>query len=122
MTRSSRLRIAIVIVLIAIVVGTLVLPSLFDWRATKAYARIARGDEETRVILYMGHPDTTAACGTQLQWDKDSLGANDGRCVRAVRYVGRRGVWVVGYSADAHVVSKYFETPGQIPSEVPAGK
>jgi len=73
MDKKSRLRIALVIVLIAIIVGVVVLPYLFDWRATKAYARIKQGDMETTVILYLGYPDIKGACGTQLQWDKYSL-------------------------------------------------
>ncbi len=122
MNRSARLRIALIIAAVAILFGVVVLPYLFDWRSGKAFARIARGDEETKVILYMGYPDATGGCGTQLQWDQDSLGANDGRCVREVRYKGRHGVWVVGYSADAHVISKRHEMPGQTPSEVPANR
>jgi len=122
MNQKSRLRIALAIFAAAVLTGVVVLPYLLDWRNGKAFARIARGDQETRVILYLGYPDAKGACGTQLQWDQDSLGANDGRCVREVRYKGRHGVWVVGYSADAHVVSKYFETPGQGPVEVPASK
>ena len=122
MDKKSRLRIALVIALIAVLIGVVVLPYLFDWRATKAYARIKQGDMETTVILYLGYPDIKGACGTQLQWDKDSLGANAGRCVREVRYKGRHGTWVVGYTADAHVISKYFEPSGQVPVEIPAGK
>ena len=122
MNRNARLRIALTIAAIAVLIGATGLPYLFDWRSGKAFARIARGDEETKVILYMGYPDATGACGTQLQWDQDSLGANDGRCVREVRYKGRHGVWVVGYSADAHVISKRHEAPGQIASEVPSSK
>ncbi len=85
------------------------LPHLLDWRSGKAFARIQQGDEETKVILYMGYPSGSGGCGTQLRWDADSLGANDGRCVREVRYQGRRGSWMVGYSANGHVVSKHFD-------------
>ena len=122
MNRSARLRVAIGIALIAIVIGALLLPHLLEWRNARAFARIAKGDQETRVILYLGYPDAKGSCGTHLRWDGDSLGANDGRCVREVRYQGRHGVWVVGYSADAHVVSKYYETPDQLPVEVPPAK
>lgn len=109
MNRSARLRIALAIVAVAVLVGIVLLPLLFDWRSAKAYGRIKQGDEETKVILYLGYPTSTGACATQLQWDQDSLGANDGRCVREVRYQGRHGTWVVGYSGDGHVVSKHFE-------------
>lgn len=122
MNRSARLRVALVIALIAIVIGAVLLPGLLEWRNARAFNRIAMGDQETRVILYLGYPDAKGSCGTPLRWDRDSLGANDGRCVREVRYQGRHGVWVVGYSADAHVVSKYYQTPDQLPAEAPSAR
>jgi cytochrome oxidase Cu insertion factor (SCO1/SenC/PrrC family) len=122
MEQKARLRVALIIFAVAIVVGLVGLPYLLDWRSGKAFERIARGDQETRVILYLGYPDARGGCGTQLRWDQESLGANDGRCVTEVRYKGRHGAWVVGYSADAHVVSKYFETPGQTAPEVRAAQ
>lgn len=109
MTRSARLRIALAIAAVAIIAGVIGLPYLFDWRSAQAYGRIQPGDTETKVIMYLGYPDASGACGTQLQWDQDSLGANDGRCVREVRYRGRHGTWVVGYSATKQAISKYFE-------------
>jgi hypothetical protein len=121
MNRQSRLLIALLIAAAGILAISVGLPYLMDWRSGQAFARIARGDTETHVILYMGYPDAKGGCGTQLQWDQDSLGANDGRCVREVHYQGRHGLWVVGYSADAHVISKYFQKSGQGPVEVPAG-
>jgi hypothetical protein len=113
MNQQTRLRIALIIFGAAIVIGFFGMPYLLDWRSGKAFARIAQGDSETRVILYLGSPDAKGACGTQLRWEQESVGANDGRCVREVRYKGRRGSWVVGYSADGHVVSKYFDLVGQ---------
>jgi len=111
MARADRLRIALAIFAIAVLAGVVLLPRLMDWRSGKAFARVQQGDEETKVILYLGYPSSSGACGTQLRWDADSLGANDGRCVREVRYNGRHGTWVVGYSANGHVVSKYFDAP-----------
>lgn len=109
MNRAARLRIALAIAAAAILAGVIGLPYLFDWRSGKAFARVRQGDEETKVILYLGYPSHTGGCGTQLRWNEDSLGANDGRCVKEVRYNGRHGIWVIGYSADGHVVSKNFE-------------
>jgi hypothetical protein len=108
MDQKARLRIALVIGAVAIVAGAVLLPPLLDWRAGKAYARIQQGDTETKVIMYLGSPDAREACGAQLRWDQDSLGANDGRCVRQARYRSRHGDWVVGYSVDRVVVSKYY--------------
>jgi hypothetical protein len=110
MTRSARLRIALVIAAVAIALGVALLPPLLDWRAGKAFARIQQGDAETKVILYLGAPDAKGVCGTELRWDDGDLGPNDGRCVRETRYRGRHGTWVVGYSADGHVVSKHFDS------------
>lgn len=109
MDQKTRLRIALAIGAVAIIAGALLLPPLLDWRSGKAYARIQQGDAETKVIMYLGSPDAKEACGAQLRWDQDSLGANDGHCVRQSRYRGRHGTWVVGYSAERLVVSKYFE-------------
>lgn len=109
MNQKARLRIALVIVAVLIVIGALLMPPLLDWRSGQAFARIQQGDAETKVIMYLGYPDTKASCAAQLFWDGDSLGANDGRCVREVRYRGRHGTWIVGYSEDRHVVSKHFE-------------
>jgi len=109
MTRAARLRIALAIVAVAILAGVILLPYLLDWRAGKAFARVQQNDEQTKVILYLGYPSSIGGCGTQLRWNEDSLGANDGRCVREVRYNGRHGAWVLGYSANGHVVSKYFD-------------
>lgn len=109
MTRAARLRIALVIVAVAVLAGVIGFPYLFDWRSAQAFARIKQGDEETKVIMYLGYPTSSGGCGTQLRWDADSLGANDGRCVKEVRYNGRHGVWVVGYSANGHVLSKYLD-------------
>jgi hypothetical protein len=121
MNQSTRLRIALVIFAAAILLGVVGMPYVLDWRSGVAFARIAPGDQESLVIQYMGNPDAKGACGTLLQWNQDSLGANDGRCVREARYKGQRGSWVVGYSADARVISKHFQTPGQNPVETPAG-
>lgn len=109
MDQKTRLRIALAIGAVLIVAGVLLMPPLLDWRAGKAYARVQQGDAETKVIMYLGYPDAKESCGPQLRWDQDSLGANDGRCVRQSRYRGRHGSWVVGYSTDRLVVSKYFE-------------
>lgn len=109
MARADRLRIALAIFAIAVLAGVVLLPRLMDWRSGKAFARVRQGDEQTKVILYLGYPSSSGGCGTQLRWNEDSLGANDGRCVKEVRYGGRHGVWVVGYSANGQVVSKYFE-------------
>jgi hypothetical protein len=109
MTRDQRLRIALIIFAVAVVVGVIGMPYLTDWRSDQAFARIKQGDDEKLVTLYMGYAEHAGGCGTQLRWNEDSLGANDGRCVKEVRYNGRRGAWVVGYSANGNVVSKYFE-------------
>lgn len=109
MNRSARLRIALAIAAVAAVAGVILMPRLLDWRAGKAFARVQQGDEQTKVIMYLGYPSSTGGCGTQLRWNDDSLGANDGRCVKEVRYNGRGGVWVLGYTATGHVVSKYFD-------------
>lgn len=113
MTQKKRLAYALLIVLAIAVVGAVLMPQVLQWRASKAFGRIAQGDAETKVVMYLGYPDSTRNCGTQLQWGADSLGANDGRCVREVRYWAHRGSWVVGYAADRHVVSKYFENADQ---------
>ncbi|MDR3416835.1 MAG: hypothetical protein P4L83_11675 [Nevskia sp.] len=110
MTRRTRLRIALVIAAVAVVLGTLLLPSLFDWRAGKAFARIQKGDAASKVALFLGVPSSSGGCGPELRWDEDRLGANDGRCVREDRFKVRRGTQVVGYSADGHVVSKYLDS------------
>lgn len=109
MNQQARLRLALLIGAIAILAAALLLPPLLDWRAGKAYARIQKGDAETKVMMYLGPPDAKQVCGAQLRWDQDSLGANDGRCVLEARYRGRHGTWVVGYSAGRMVVSKYYE-------------
>ena len=109
MSRAARTRIALVIVGIAALVAVVGLPRLADWRSAQAFARIKQGDTEKLVTLYMGYAAHGGGCGTQLRWNEDSLGANDGRCVKEVRYDGRGGDWVVGYSANGQVISKYFE-------------
>jgi hypothetical protein len=114
MTQKKRLTYALLIALAIAVVGVLLMPHVLQWRAAKAFDRIAQGDAETKVVMYLGYPDSTRNCATQLQWGADSLGANDGRCVREVRYWSHGGSWVVGYGADRHVISKYFEPAGQV--------
>jgi hypothetical protein len=109
MDQKARLRIALAIGAAAIAAGAQLLPPLLDWRAGKAYSRVQQGDAETKVILYLGAADAQGSCGPQLRWDRDSLGPNDGHCVREARYRGRHGAWVIGYSAERLVVSKYFE-------------
>ncbi|MBV8062247.1 MAG: hypothetical protein JOY51_01560 [Nevskia sp.] len=109
MNRAARLRIALAIAAVLILAGMILLPRLLDWRAGKAFAQVRQGDAESLVQMYLGYPSNSGACGTQLRWDEDSLGGNDGRCVREVRYLGRSGARVVGYSANAKVVSKYFD-------------
>jgi hypothetical protein len=109
MTRAARLRLALAIAAAVVLAGVILLPRLLDWRAGKAFARVQPGDEQTKVIMYLGYPSSSGGCGTQLRWNEDSLGANDGRCVKEVRYDGRHGVWVLGYSAAGRVVSKYFD-------------
>ena len=110
MTQKKRLAYALALALV--IVGAVLMPRLLHWRAAKAFGRIAQGDAETKVVMYLGYPDSNRNCGTQLQWGQDSLGANDGRCVREVLYSARGGSWVVGYGADRHVVSKYYEPAG----------
>jgi hypothetical protein len=110
MDQKARLRIALAIGAAAIVAGSVLLPPLLDWRAGKAYARIQKGDAESKVMMFLGSPDARGVCGAQLRWDQESLGANDGRCVHEARYRSRHGAWIVGYSADRVVVSKYFES------------
>jgi len=109
MNRRARLRAALLIAAVAAVAGVVLLPRLFEWRAGVAFAKIQQGDAASRVKLFMGVPSATGACGADLRWDEQRLGANDGRCVREERFRGSRGTRVVGYSADGHVVSKYFE-------------
>jgi hypothetical protein len=109
MSRAARLRIALVIAVVLVAVIVVGLPVLADWRSAQAFARIKQGDGEKLVTMYMGYAAHSGGCGTQLRWDDDSLGANDGRCVKEVRYDGRRGAWMVGYSANGQVISKYFE-------------
>lgn len=109
MTRAARLRIALIIVAVAVVIGMFVVPRLTDWRFRQAFARIKQGDEEKLVGLYLGFPEHTGGCATQLRWNDDSLGANDGHCVRESRFEGHGGTWVVGYTANGHVIEKYFE-------------
>ena len=109
MSRAARLRIALVIATGLLAVVVFGLPVLADWRSAQAFARIKQGDEEKLVTMYMGHAAHSGGCGTQLRWNDDSLGANDGHCVKEMRYDGRRGAWVVGYSSSDHVISKFFE-------------
>lgn len=109
MSRAARIRIALIIALICVIACVVGLPYLADWRSGQAFARIKQGDTEKLVTLYMGYAAHSGGCGTQLRWNEDSLGANDGRCVKEVRYDGRRGAWVVGFSANGQVISKYFE-------------
>jgi hypothetical protein len=109
MNRAARLRIALIILAVLVVAGIFLMPRLTDWRFRQAFTRIRQGDEEKLVALYLGSPERTGGCGTQLRWNEDSLGANDGRCVKEARFDGRGGTWVVGYSANGHVIAKYFE-------------
>jgi hypothetical protein len=109
MSRAARLRIVLIIAAVLLVTAAVGLPYLSDWRSAQAFARIKQGDGEKLVRLYMGYTAQSTGCGTQLRWNEDSLGANDGRCVKEVRYDGRRGAWVVGYSANGQVIAKYFE-------------
>lgn len=109
MSRAARIRIALVIAGIAVLAAVIGLPHLADWRSAQAFARIKQGDAEKLVTLYMGYAAHSGGCGTQLRWNEDSLGANDGRCVKEVRYDGRGGSWVVGFSANGQVISKHFE-------------
>jgi hypothetical protein len=109
MSRAARIRIALIVAALGVAAAIVGLPYLSDWRSSQAFARIKQGDAEKLVGLYMGYAAHSGGCGTQLRWNEDSLGANDGRCVKEARYDGRSGAWVVGYSANGNVISKYFE-------------
>ena len=97
---------------VAIGLGVLMVASnkLFDVRAGYAFQHVQLGDPESRVIQFMGSGTHAQACGELLYWDEKVSGKNDGRCVSEVRYVYSHSAWVIGYSADKHVVSKHHET------------
>ena len=97
----------VLVALLGSVVAALLINSLLDFRAGKAFARIELGLTEARVIAYMGGPSQTEQCGEQLWWNDKALGSNDGRCVKWARYNYRHSNWGIGYSADNHVVSKH---------------
>jgi hypothetical protein len=82
---------------------------LFDKREAYAFQKITLHESESLVVALMGAPNKTEVCGYELRWGgaADSLGANDGRCVEQARYDRTFNTWVIGYSKDRRVVSKY---------------
>jgi hypothetical protein len=88
---------------------------LFDKREEYAFQKIAMHAPQSIVIALMGAPDEVKACGDGLWWggDNDYRGKNDGRCVQEAHYRHVFGSWIVGYSPDHHVVSKYHGSPAR---------
>ena len=105
--RGSNRYVIVLLMLVGIAVAALLLNSLFDWRAGKAFDHIQLGYTEKKVISYMGTPSKVEPCGEQLWWDGKIAGKNGGRCVRWARYNYLFSSWAIGYSADGQVVSKY---------------
>ncbi|MGH8461369.1 MAG: hypothetical protein ACRESS_07165 [Stenotrophobium sp.] len=104
--RKLLLTFAFLIAAVAAVFGTYLLS---DWRAGYAFEHIHLGDTKVQAQQYLGSPTRYEPCGNQLWWETRSLGNNDGRCVQQARYQYLHSAWIIGYSADLHVVSKYHE-------------
>jgi hypothetical protein len=85
---------------------------LFDKREAYAFDQITLHSPQSIVIAQMGAPSRMEACGAELWWGgpADSRGRNDGRCVQQALYIRAFNTWVVGYSQDHRVVSKYHPT------------
>ena len=80
-----------------------------NWRAGDIYARATRGQTEAAIINELGPPDNESPCGEYLWWDGDFVNppANNGICVKWVRYNYFLSAWAFGYSAEGKLVSRY---------------
>lgn len=76
-------------------------------RVDHKFEQIQKDDSQGTVISLVGEPDSMGRCGENLWWGEGNLiGKNDGRCVTQARYKYLLSAWIVGYSANGHVVSK----------------
>jgi hypothetical protein len=80
-----------------------------DWRTGKVYSETVRGQSEASIVRELGQPDSETVCGEHLWWDGEAFNppANNGTCVKWVRYNYSLSAWAFGYSADGKLVSRY---------------
>ena len=80
-----------------------------DWRTGEVYDKVIRGQSEASILEALGTPDSVEPCSDHLSWDGDTFNppANNGLCVKWVRYNYFLSAWAFGYSADGILVSRY---------------
>ena len=80
-----------------------------DTKASKVFANARVGQDESLIVGILGRPDQELPCGMFLWWDGDRANppANNGLCVKWVRYNYFLSAWAFGYSKDGKLVSRY---------------
>jgi len=85
------------------------------WRGhvyAQAYAAVARGDSEARVLKLFGSPHRVSGRPESIAWGtEDSIAVNAGDCLREFWYAPPISIdgeaWTIGFDSHSNVVSKY---------------